>query len=410
MLTTLIEVRRRAPNGRRAAAGLPRTRGIRASERERLHSFRAHPTRLPRSPCLTSSLALSLACAQAPARLNKFFDACTCGRADKAALSALKTELESKDGAIERLEEEIRRKDNEKDTLIVAQRELQEQIEQIRMMLDNHATDPGSGMDQEKAAALMQRRARGIFGRKRVANIKTKKDSAVVRMQAKARGRLGRKEVDSKLAAGELPGQGRVEAQSRAAVRMQAKVRARSTRKLVEERAAAGVLPGQRRLRGDFGDDAVDELAVGVGYSEEGGSSLFDENESVDSDYDYEEASFEDLGAELLAGKLKLAKVYGQDEPPVAEDELEWEVRYFVLYNSGNVVHYDDMLDGVPTGDRGLIDLSTIKSIDKVLGVPTFVMKGESKVYLFKLEPHDEVMMRTWIAAISQELAPVGES
>ena len=42
----------------------------------------------------------------------------------------------------------------------------------------------------------------------------------------------------------------------------------------------------------------------------------------------------------------------------------------------------------------------------QVLGVPTFVMKGHNKVYLFKLEPHDEVMMRTWIAAISQELAP----
>ena len=34
-------------------------------------------------------------------------------------------------------------------------------------------------------------------------------------------------------------------------------------------------------------------------------------------------------------------------------------------------------------------------------------MKGESKVYLFKLEPHDEVMLRTWIAATAQELAPV---
>ena len=43
-------------------------------------------------------------------------------------------------------------------------------------------------------------------------------------------------------------------------------------------------------------------------------------------------------------------------------------------------------------------------TVEKVVGVPTFVMKGASKVYLFKLEPHDEVMMRTWIGAVSQQL------
>merc|ERR1719230_1271687 len=135
----------------------------------------------------------------------------------------------------------------------------------------------------------------------------------------------------------------------------------------------------------------------GVGFSEEGGSSYFDENESVDSDYDYEESAFESTGAELLAGKLKLAKVYGQEEPPAAEEELEWEVRYFVLYDSGRIVHYDDMQDGLPVGDRGLIDLSAISAVEKVLGVPTFVVKGagkgvKGKVYLFKVEPHDEVI------------------
>ena len=51
------------------------------------------------------------------------------------------------------------------------------------------------------------------------------------------------------------------------------------------------------------------------------------------------------------------------------------------------------------------VPAAAIKAVEKVLGVPTFVMKGEMKVYLFKLEPHDEVMMRTWIGAISQELA-----
>ena len=53
------------------------------------------------------------------------------------------------------------------------------------------------------------------------------------------------------------------------------------------------------------------------------------------------------LGVELLSGTLRLAKVYGQEEPPAAEDELEWEVRYFVLYDSRRIVHHDDILDGL---------------------------------------------------------------
>lgn len=133
----------------------------------------------------------------------------------------------------------------------------------------------------------------------------------------------------------------------------------------------------------------------------------FLDDESIDSDYDYDETAFAGLGRELLAGKLKLAKVYGQDEPPAAEDELEWEQRYFVLFDSHRLCHFDDLVDGTPMGDRGLVYLSNIKSVEKVVGVSTFVMKAENKVYMFKLEPHDEAKMRTWIAAISQELALV---
>ena len=129
------------------------------------------------------------------------------------------------------------------------------------------------------------------------------------------------------------------------------------------------------------------------------------EDESVDSDYDNDEDAFYDLGNEVLSGRLKLAKVYGQEEPPAAEDELEWETRYFVLYETRKMCHFDGMQNGKPVGDRGLIDLDTIQLVEKVLGVPTFVMKGYKKVYLFKLEPHDEVMMRTWIGAISVELS-----
>ena len=67
--------------------------------------------------------------------------------------------------------------------------------------------------------------------------------------------------------------------------------------------------------------------------------------------------------------------------------------------------HYDDLEDGLPVGDRGLVDLDKIKAVEKVLGVDTFVMKSHDKVYLLKLAPHDEVMMRTWITAINVELA-----
>ena len=129
------------------------------------------------------------------------------------------------------------------------------------------------------------------------------------------------------------------------------------------------------------------------------------EDESVDSDYDNDEDAFADLGLELLSGSLKLAKVYGQEEPPTAKDELEWETRYVVLYDTRKMCLYDGMQNGEPVGDWGLIDLDTIKTVEKVLGVPTFVMKGDKKVYLFKLEPHDEVKMRNWIGAITVELS-----
>ena len=60
--------------------------------------------------------------------------------------------------------------------------------------------------------------------------------------------------------------------------------------------------------------------------------------------------------------------------------------------------------DGLPVGDRGLILLDRIKSVEKVLALPTFVMKAENKVYLFRLSNPDEVMMRAWIDAISKQL------
>lgn len=363
---------------------------------------------------------------EAPMRMSKFLDACTCGRADKAAVLSIKKELEEKDAAIERLEEEIRRKDSEKDNLIHMQKDLQSQIEEIRLLLDTHQQEAQQRMSDDQAAGFMQRRARGILGRKKVQNIQAAKHKQakvvasgqkdpISRLQALQRGKTERKLVEEK------------KEQVKKAQMLQARVRGKSTRKVVADRIEAGDLPGQKRERPPpmpFGggphiseaqdglpaeglpDEPTGEDGEPMGLSEEGGSSYFNDDESVDSDYDYDDTAFANLGSELLAGNLKLAKVYGQEEPPMAEDELEWEVRYFILYDSGRMVHYDEMADGLPVGDRGLIDLATITTVEKVVGVNTFVMKGGQKVYLFKVDPHDEPMMRTWIAAISQELAP----
>ena len=130
------------------------------------------------------------------------------------------------------------------------------------------------------------------------------------------------------------------------------------------------------------------------------------EDGSVDSDYAYDDSAFTGLGLELLSGKLRLAKVYGQEEPPAAEDELEWETRYFTLFDTGRICHFDDIEEGMPIGDRGLIDLANITAAEKVPGVATFVMKAESKVYMFKMEGEsgDEAMTK-WTDAIQDELS-----
>lgn len=126
----------------------------------------------------------------------------------------------------------------------------------------------------------------------------------------------------------------------------------------------------------------------------------------MDSDYDYADTAFADLGREVMAGRLQLAKVYGQEEPPAAEDELEWETRHFTLFDSARICHFDDFVGGEPQGDRGLIDLATISSVDKVAGMPTFVLKSSNKVYLFKLEgAPDEERMRAWTDAIALALS-----
>ena len=153
--------------------------------------------------------------------------------------------------------------------------------------------------------------------------------------------------------------------------------------------------------------------ATGAGRDEEGASALgggaafgdFGDDGSVDSDYDYADSAFEGLGNALLSGALQLAKVYGQEEPPVAEDELEWETRHFTVFDSGRVCHFDDFVEGAPVGDRGLIDLVTVAGCEKVAGVDTFVCKGANKVYMFKLDGElDEEQMRTWVNTLGRAI------
>ena len=376
---------------------------------------------------------------QAPGRLQRYMDGCACGRADKAAVLAIKKELEEKDTAIERLEEEIRRRDREKDNLIHMQKDLQAQIQEIRRVLESQASEVAkngsfqggrevakngsfqggreggskggskggsmdldeesgsAGLNEVSAAILMQKRVRGFSSRK----LAEKKEVASRKLQKIARGRSTRKMMAQKKADGsimELPGAKRV--YGAAAVPPPPQPPAAAGRVVASaSKPAPSFAPAQQFLRGSY-----DEPGRGNGIASGSGLDA-GEDESVDSDYDNDEDAFYDLGNEILSGRLKLAKVYGQEEPPAAEDELEWETRYFVLYDTGKMCHFDGMQNGEPVGDRGLIDLDTIKTVEKVLGVPTFVMKGDKKVYLFKLEPHDEVKMRNWIGAITVELS-----
>lgn len=354
-------------------------------------------------------------------QVSRYLDGCSCARATKEEVAAIKTELEQKDAAIERLEQEIRRKDMEKDNLMTMQKVLQEQISQIRADLEAQAE-----LDDAAYSRPPPKSSGGAGSSSQPANAgytDQQREGAATRVQAKARGQIDRREVDRKLASGEplrteegaatvQRKKQRNETREQAATRVQARARGQQERRILESKLANGeelrtaedAATVQARLAkkraaaasaagGDMGADAA--LAA---YDDA------DEEESVDSDYDYDDSAFVGLGTELLSGKMRLAKVYGQEEPPAAEHELEWESRFFVLYDGRRMCHYDGIANGQPEGDRGMVLMENMKAVEKVLGVDTFVIKGDNKVYLLKLEPHDEAMMRTWIAAISQQL------
>ena len=77
-------------------------------------------------------------------QVTKYLDGCSCARASKEEVAAIKAELDQKDSAIERLETEIRQKDLEKDNLMTMQKVLQEQISQIRADLEAQSEEQQS--------------------------------------------------------------------------------------------------------------------------------------------------------------------------------------------------------------------------------------------------------------------------
>ena len=194
-----------------------------------------------------------------------------------------------------------------------------------------------------------------------------------------------------------------IQKKKRASTRMQANFRGHDASRSAAAGAAAhagraggGEARAEKRRAAELADAAARGVAPPPSLDDE----AYDDK-SVDSDYDVDDGAFANLGRELLSGPLKIAKVYGQDEPPA---QGEWEVRYCILHDGGVFCHYDALQDGAPVGDRGMVRLSTLRTVEKVVGVDTFVIKGASKVYMLKLVPHDDALMRTWISALSQQL------
>tara|TARA_B110001452_G_scaffold61875_1_gene48612 strand:- start:1446 stop:2588 length:1143 start_codon:yes stop_codon:yes gene_type:complete len=353
-------------------------------------------------------------------QVSRYLDGCSCARATKEEVAAIKSELESKDAAIERLEQEIRRKDMEKDNLMTMQKVLQEQISQIRADLEAQAE-----LDDAAYSRPPPKSSAGAGPSSQPANAgftEDEREGAATRVQAKARGQKDRREMDRKLASGEAlrteegaatvqRKKQRNETREQAATRMQARARGQKQRRILESKIASGEelrsAEDAATVQARLAKKRMAAEAAGVAMGDDAALAAYDEadeEESVDSDYDYDDSAFSGVGTELLSGKMRLAKVYGQEEPPAAESELEWESRFFVLYDGRRMCHYDGIANGQPVGDRGMVLMDNMKAVEKVLGVDTFVIKGDNKVYLLKLEPHDEAMMRTWIAAISQQL------
>ena len=253
-------------------------------------------------------------------QVTKYLDGCSCARASKEEVAAIKAELDQKDTAIERLETEIRQKDLEKDNLMTMQKVLQEQISQIRADLEAQSEEQQSMMSevtpynvrpapvaapaaqppakaaakavpapiptpvpsrrptQESLAPAPSRRPTQelLVEAPQLGGTLAEREAAITRMQARQRGKLDRRKTAEKMEVGEMAGQKRsrkkTEDEDLAAQRMQARVRGGADRKAVEERKAAGDLPGQPRL-----SLSANEAGAGGEASAGGGLEAYDD-------------------------------------------------------------------------------------------------------------------------------------
>ena len=196
-------------------------------------------------------------------QVTKYLDGCSCARASKEEVAAIKAELDQKDSAIERLETEIRQKDLEKDNLMTMQKVLQEQISQIRADLE--ASEDMSMRSEvtpyNARAATAKAAGKQVPGELQEVR---ERQLAITRMQARQRGKLDRRQTAGRVEQGQMAGQKRSKKKSErdeAAARMQARMRGSADRKSIESRKAAGALPGQPRLSAK--EMAADDDAAG---------------------------------------------------------------------------------------------------------------------------------------------------
>lgn len=268
-------------------------------------------------------------------RMNQYIDSCTCARGAREIV-AIKQELEKKDTVIERLEEEIRRKDSEKDNLMAMQRDLQGQISQIRAALEAQAAE---SEERLRAATFLQSRVRGNKDRKSVRRrsaggtgsvaltgegyqsaqdlgLDILQQQKLTKVQARVRGNSLRSQGPLRDVAARK-GYRTLNEELEGPIDLNTKSGAeRAAATATSSFAGANVSPYKPQYTPPTASGAQG-FGGGGGAGAPGqsmaGTSVYDD-ESIDSDYDYDDSAFAGLGRELLAGKLKLAKVYGQDE------------------------------------------------------------------------------------------------
>ena len=326
--------------------------------------------------------------------VKRYLDGCSCTRDTKGEMTLIRQQLEQKDAAIERLEDDIRRKDGEKDNLMKMQRDLQEQIAQISIALEAQAAESDVRAFDAIAAEARQVTAAGAQVlatasevlapapapvRPRAAPTEEERKAAAAKIEALARGRshrmaIKRGDVDALADPDRAEKVSNIQKKKRASTRMQANFRGKHDRESlrrgeVPQRTPAEQAAVKARAEKRRAAELADAAARGVAPPppEPADDEAYDD-ESVDSDYDVDDGAFANLGRELLSGPLKIAKVYGQDEPPAQEDELEWDSEEYTdveaiilaeLLKANTCVHRLDLARN-QIGDPGAVALANM--------------------------------------------------